>query len=245
MASATMKRVRVFGPESAGTLMTLREFDHAEFIEGHRYELINEVLIVSPIPSLNERDPNEELGYLLRLYRTTPPGLALDATVFEQTVKTLTNRRRADRVIWAGLGRQPRPGEKPTIIVEFVSRGKRDRKRDYEEKRDEYMAMRVSEYWIIDRFERSLTVYSRPGSRIKTQIVREGKTYQTSLLPGFELPLAHLLAVADPRRSWPALRHQLSSFPDSPSPLRWPSFENQACHAIDPFFKSALWRSRC
>lgn len=192
MATATL------GPGSAGTLMTLREFDRAEFVEGYRYELINIVLIVSPIPSPNERDPNEELGHLLRTYRTShPEGVSLDGTLFEQTVKTLANRRRADRVIWAGLGRQPRPGETPTIIAEFVSKGKRNRTRDYEEKRDEYMAMRVSEYWIIDRFERLMTVYSRCGSRTKTQIVRENKTYQTGLLPGFELPLAHLLAIAD------------------------------------------------
>ena len=33
------------------------------FVEGWRYELINEVLVVSPIPSRSERDPNDEIGY--------------------------------------------------------------------------------------------------------------------------------------------------------------------------------------
>ena len=67
MATVTRKRVQVFGIESNGTLMTPAEFDRAEFAEGWRYELINGVLIVSPTPLEEERDPNGELDYLLRL----------------------------------------------------------------------------------------------------------------------------------------------------------------------------------
>ena len=45
------RRLRL-GPRSAGVLLTTEEFDRARFVEGWRYELINEVLVVSPIPSL-------------------------------------------------------------------------------------------------------------------------------------------------------------------------------------------------
>ena len=85
----------------------------------------------------------------------------------------------------------------PTIAVEFVSAGKRNWIRDYETKRDEYLAAGVKEYWIIDRFDRTMTVYSpgRDGPNIR--LVQEAETYQTDLLPGFELPLAKLLAEAD------------------------------------------------
>jgi len=179
--------------------MTPREFDRAEFEEGWRYELINGRLIVSPIPLENERDPNEELGHLLRIYWEHHPDL-LNGTLFEQTVKVFNDRRRADRVIWAGLGRQPKKGETPTIIVEFVSAGKRARQRDYEEKREEYLAIGVQEYWIIDRFERTLTVFKKPGKSFQRRVIKEKQIYSTDLLPGFEVPLAHLLAVAD---RWP------------------------------------------
>lgn len=195
---AARSRVREFGLASAGIRMTLREFDRAEFVEGWRYELINGVLVVSPIPLESERDPNEELGYLLRVYRDShPQASVLNGTLSEQMVKTRRNRRRADRVIWAGLGRHPRRSETPTVVAEFVSEGKRDRKRDYEEKRDEYREIGVQEYWIIDRFYRTMTVYVRRGKRWQKRVVKETETYTTDLLPGFELPLARLFALAD------------------------------------------------
>jgi len=197
MATVTGKRVREFGPDSAGTLMTPREFDRAGFVEGWRYELIHGVLVVSPIPLEEERDANGELGYLLRTYRHThPQGSSLNATLSEHTVRTGSNRRRADRVIWAGLGRHPRRSETPTIAVEFVSAGKRD----YEEKRDEYQAAGVQEYWVMDRFHRTMTVYARRGSKFHKRVLKENQVYTTHLVPGFELPQARLFALAD---SWP------------------------------------------
>lgn len=71
--------------------------------------------------------------------------------------------------------------------------------RDYEQKRDEYLAAGVREYWVIDRSRRILTVY-RPGLVGPThQVVTDRDTYQTDLLPGFLLPLARLLAKTDDR----------------------------------------------
>jgi Uma2 family endonuclease len=61
------------GPDSAGTHLSPREFDRADFAEGWRYELIDGVLIVSPIPSEQESSPNDELGQLLRMYRDLHP----------------------------------------------------------------------------------------------------------------------------------------------------------------------------
>jgi Uma2 family endonuclease len=65
---------------------------------------------------------------------------------------------KADRIIWTRLGRQPDPRvDKPTLAVEFVSRRMRDRRRDYDENRLEYLAAGVIEYSIIDRFQRTMT----------------------------------------------------------------------------------------
>ena len=58
--------------------------------------------------------------------------------------------------IWAGLGRDPEEGEAPTIAVEFVSKGKVNQERDYIAKRAEFREIGVREYWVIDRFRRSI-----------------------------------------------------------------------------------------
>lgn len=193
---------RRFGPGSAGLMLTPEEFDaypEDAWREGFRYELIDGVLVVSAYPGPGERSPNEELGYLLLIDKgTNPEGAALDDTLPEQTIYATSQRRRADRAIWTGLGRQPdEQADPPTIVVEFVSARKRDVLRDYQTKRDEYLAAGIRESWIIDRFRRTLTVH-RPGpSGPVTLVVNEGDTYETPLLPGFILPLARLLARAD------------------------------------------------
>src|SRR5205823_2951491 len=48
MSTASVGSRLRLGPWSAGLLLTLDEFDAAEFEEGWRYELIHEVLVVSP-----------------------------------------------------------------------------------------------------------------------------------------------------------------------------------------------------
>lgn len=81
-------------------------------------------------------------------------------------MRTGANRRRADRV----------------------------RARDYEEKRDEYLAINVQE--IFDRFRRIMTVFIKHGAGFKKRIIREHQNYATKLLPGFELSVGKLLALA-------------------------------------------------
>ncbi|MBM3996114.1 MAG: hypothetical protein FJ303_18485 [Planctomycetes bacterium] len=207
MATATLTRKRKrplpeypFGIHSNGILMSPEEFDKADYEDfdpGFDYELINGVLVVSPIPMRQETDPNEELGHMLRSYRESHPfGMALDKTLPEQYLRCGRNRRKADRVVWAGLGRLPRKGETPTIAVEFVSSRKRDREFDYDTKREEYRKAKVHEYWGIDRFERIMTVHIIHNG-FRKKVVTAKQSYRTKLLPGFELPIARLFALAD------------------------------------------------
>jgi len=187
------------GLGSAGIRMTPEEFDAIEeYDELYRYELIDGVLIVTPIPSEAEADPNETLGHWLRKYQDEHPDTTLDLTLSERYVHLKNSRRRADRSVWAGLGRRPdTKKDVPTITIEFVSPGKRDRYRDYIEKRQEYLGIGIKEYWVIDRFRRTMTVYTGTPDDPHERVVTENETYATDLLPGFELPLAKLLAAAD------------------------------------------------
>ncbi len=185
------------GPESAGLTMSREEFLAVEDCDEHyRYELIQGVVIVVPPPAEGERGPNERLAHWLWNYHDDhPQGKALDDTLPEQEIETSVGIRRADRVIWAGLGRQPNTQtDVPSIVIEIVSRRRRDQRRDYEHKRAEYSDLGVKEYWVFDRFRRTLTICK--GEEV-TRVVKEGETCETPLLPGFQLSLDKLLAVAD------------------------------------------------
>jgi Uma2 family endonuclease len=197
-----LKRIRLprIGRGSAGLRMTGREFDAIDrYDDSYNYELFGGTLVVNPIPLEAEADPNDALGFYLRLYQHQRPEGTLDLTLPERYVNlTDLDRRRADRLIWAGLGRLPDPSiDKPTIVVEFVSRARRDWLRDYHTKRDEYLAFGIKEYWVIDRFRRTMTVFRSADPGPSEQVITEAGTYVTLLLPGFELPLVRLLEVAD------------------------------------------------
>jgi Uma2 family endonuclease len=188
------------GLESNGVLMTPEDFDAIEdYDENYRYELVNGVLVLNPIPLPEEMGPNELLGRLLLNYQEDhPQGAALDFTLPQQYVRTATSRRLADRLIWTGLGRLPnRRRDLPSIAVEFVSAGRRNRQRAYVDKRRDYAEARIPEYWIIDRFQRTLSViHNRPTGQ-EEQAFGVDQVYESPLLPGFKVPLARLLEAAD------------------------------------------------
>jgi len=209
------RQARRLDRSSNGMLMTPEEFDAVTDVDDrYVYELVRGVVIVSPPPGEGERDPNGELDYLFRRYKEKhPQGSLLDATLAEQYVYLSDSRRRADRVVWIGLGRVPvTTRDVPSIVVEFVSKRARDRARDYQVKRDEYRNLGVQEYWVIDRYSRTMTVFRQPSAEPSELVVSEGDVYRTPLLPGFELPLKRLFELADrwkkptsaPRRQPPA-----------------------------------------
>jgi hypothetical protein len=154
-----------------------------------------------PIPLPEVAGPNELLGHLLLTYQEShPQGSSLDDTLPQQYVRTHAKLRLADRLIWTGLGRLANPRRDPaTIAVEFVAARGPSSKLYYVDKRHEYMAAGIREYWIIDRFERTLTVIYKRRGKVREQVIAEDGSYESPLLPGFEVPLARLLASADQR----------------------------------------------
>src|SRR5579872_4131371 len=202
MSSAAIETDLVLGPDSAGILMTPAEFDAVtEYDENYRYELIHGVLVVNPIPNPEETGPNELLAHLLWDYQQRhPQGAILDESLTQQYVRAAPGRRIADQLIWTGLGRLPDPRKDvASIAVEFVSSGKRNRERDYVEKQQQYGAAGLKEYWIFDRFRRTLTVITYSATGTTETTIAEGSTYESPILPGFVVPLDRILAAADRR----------------------------------------------
>ncbi len=187
------RTARVYGPEVNGLMMTPRQFDRADFDPDYRYELVNGVCIVAPLPDVHERELNDDWAFELGCYQESPNGHFLDDTLPEHTIAMAADRRRADRVIWCGLGRRPKRGEMPTIAIDFVSMGRRKWQHDYEVKRDQYLAAGIREYWIVDRFKRTFTAWIKTATGHRTKVLHKGQTYYTDLLPGFVLSISQLM----------------------------------------------------
>lgn len=185
---------------SAGVLMTTEEFDSVDdYDELYRYELVHGVLVVHENQSAAEASANEELGYLLWQYEERHPNLStIDAMLPRRFVYTSDSRYLADRVLWIGLGRRPEPKhDAPVVVAEFVSTGRRDWPHYYSKKWREYEAVGVAEFWLIDRFDRCMTVFRSGDNSNLALIVADGEVYRTDLLPDFDLPIDRLLSAAD------------------------------------------------
>ena len=73
-----------------------------------------------------------------------------------------------------------------------MSAGKVNQERDYVAKRAEYREIGVREYWVIDRFRRTLTVYSFSGENDQELVISEKPELRDPAAPRFRA------------RRWPA-----------------------------------------
>jgi Uma2 family endonuclease len=88
---------------------------------------------------------------------------------------------------------QPRGAD---LVMEVLSEGEENRKRDLQIKRKEYAAARISEYWIVDPEERTITVLTLAGKRYRVHgKFSEGAEATSGLLKGFRVPVAEVFAV--------------------------------------------------
>ena len=79
----------------------------------------------------------------------------------------------------------------PELIIEVLSPGKQNERRDKEAKLKLYSVQGVQEYWIVNRFSKQMWVYRRDKARlvlIATLLVNDEIT--SPLLPGFNCSVA-------------------------------------------------------
>ena len=198
---ATSTRVRV-GRADHGRRMTLDDFIEAEFeVAHHLYELARGVIVVTETPGINHGRTVGRLARIFVLYDETHPGVInyrAGGGECRLRLPGMQSDRHPDQAVYLG---PPPPGPKPwthwipDLVVEVVSRG--GKKRDYVEKREEYLRVGVREYWIIDPMARQMRVLRRAGDVWDEVVVAPGATYRTHLLPGLEVRPDDLIGPAD------------------------------------------------
>jgi len=186
------------GPADHGRRMSLDDFDAAEASEGFFYELSRGVITVSDVPGLPHALCLDATRQQIAEWRGTRPGLVRLLAAGNECkilIAGFESERHPDLSIYLS-----RPSDTrdlwsrwiPEIVIGIVSLG--SVQRDYVEKREEYLAFGVQEYWIIDPAKGEMLVLQRFRGRWTEQIVRPPLRYATGLLPGFELDTAQVFA---------------------------------------------------
>lgn len=179
-------------------LMTIEDLD-AMPDDGHRYEIIEGELYVSRAPNLKHQRASGNLFADLRTYLSmnrigevlATPGLTLSQYdgVIPDLVYISYERRdeiaSGDRIMGA-----------PDLVVEIVSPGAENEKRDRIAKRQLYGKYGVKEYWVVDPYQRTVEVYVLEGQRLTLKATHsEADELTSSLLPGFSCMVASIFRV--------------------------------------------------
>ncbi len=135
---------------------TLAELDRLPD-DGNKYELIDGELFVTPAPST----AHEQLAVIL--HATLSQYVSAQRLGYVYTpravVQTEGSQVEPDLMVRAATSTLPETwAEMPTphLVVEILSGT--TRRRDHEQKREFYLRIGVAEYWIVDRWSRSIRV---------------------------------------------------------------------------------------
>ncbi|MEX0702787.1 MAG: Uma2 family endonuclease [Planctomycetales bacterium] len=172
--------------------VTREEFAEAEFEEPWRYERAKGRLVVMPPPGWDHQHVTGWFRNHLGAYTLDHPDLV--EAVFQEcwTAIDEDTDRIPDIAVYlkTSTDQSKSPERAPDLIFETLSAGAEARRRDYEEKREDYRRFGVREYVVIDRFERRLTVLRLVEREYVETTLGPDETYTSPLLPGLAIPLA-------------------------------------------------------
>ena len=164
--------------------------------DGNRYELIEGELLVSTAPGLPHQRIAGMFHFEISLYlRQHPvgeviatPGMMFD--VYNATIPDLIymSHERRDQIEHGGRLRGA-----PELVIEVLSPGDENRRRDEVVKRQTYGKFGVEEYWIVDPEQHVIEVYRlSDGALLPVATLAEQDTLTTPLLPNFALKLSNM-----------------------------------------------------
>ncbi|HKQ08768.1 MAG TPA: Uma2 family endonuclease [Blastocatellia bacterium] len=179
-------------------LMTIDDLD-ALPDDGYRYEIIEGELFVSRAPNLkHQRVMGKLFGAFLTYLDRNPIGeiLTTPGVIFSDydgvipDLAFITYERRdeiaaGDRITGA-----------PDLVVEIISPGAENEKRDRVAKRQLYGKYGVKEYWVVDPYLQTIEVYLLEGQRLELKArYSQADELLSSVLPGFACKVESIFGV--------------------------------------------------
>lgn len=173
-------------------LLTVADLDACPD-DNNRYELIGGELFVSRAPRLPhqlvlQRLQGHFFNYLERnQIGILAPGTGAVFSEYDAVIPDLVfvRQERGDSIV-----SDERFVSAPDLVIEVLSPGPENKKRDLVVKRQLYAQYGVQEYWIVDPQTRSVQIYRLHARKLEEAMVLTGDDEITSpVLPGFQLAL--------------------------------------------------------
>lgn len=169
---------------------TARDLEVLPQSEGTYYELIDGELFVTRSP---HRKHQQVSGKIYSALDAWSEGSGLGEAIPSPGIIPSDTDNVIPDVVWVSKKRlaliEDEAGHLtgfPELIVEVLSPGENNIRRDREAKLKLYSVQGVQEYWIADRFARRLEVYRREnGQLVLVATLMAGDELTSSLLPGF------------------------------------------------------------
>jgi len=189
-------------PSWEALVSTARRYTSADLealpeIEGVRYEILDGQLHVSKQPHWEHQfTTNRVAGALDAWSEATGRGVTIPAP----GVLFPSNDDAAPDVVWISRKRlitlQDEAGHlrgAPELMVEVLSPGAANERRDRDVKLRLYSRQGVEEYWLVDWRMRTVEVFRRADNvLLSVASLKDGHTLTSPLLPGFACPVARL-----------------------------------------------------
>lgn len=180
--------------------MPLAEFDRVTVDDASRYELAKGVIEVSDVPGRVHQLVLQEVRKQFTAYelrRDSPvrfQGGGSEAKVF---IAAYESERHPDWAVYlTPMPEMDQPWEiwQPHIVLEIVSES--SIKRDYEDKPQEYLALGIHQYWILDPIRKQLLIKTNRGGLWADKVYKPSQKVTTLILTGFVFDLRRALAAA-------------------------------------------------
>jgi Uma2 family endonuclease len=182
---------------------TSKDLEAMPQIEGVRYEIVDGELYVSNAPHWDHQNAADEIEFALRAWNkmsrmgatVSAPGLVFseDQDVIPDIV-WISHERRA-----RGLDSAGHLTVAPELVVEVLSPGSSNERRDRDIKLGLYSRQGVDEYWIVDWQARLVEMYRRAEGALRfVATLTSDDTLTSPLLPGFECAVSSLWTPAPP-----------------------------------------------
>ena len=201
LARRSRKRVTI-GPADHGRRMSLAVFETALAPNAALYELSKGVIEVSELPSRTHQLVLQDVRRQFSGYEIKRPDLIHymggGGAESKLLIPSFESERHPDWAVY--LTPMPEVDQpwsvwQPQFVIEIVSPS--SVKRDYEGKPTEYLALGVSENWILDPIRRQMLVKQNVGGLWRDKLHKPSMKPVTSpLLPGFAFDLKRALNAA-------------------------------------------------